>query len=698
MYTLALLITATAAQSQSVTCPEEVVCGRVVDSEQTGIEGVSIESDDGAASVSRSDGSFRIARPQRPDVLLIIDADGYQQLTLAVSDLTALDGVVQLAPDDDGGSDIVVTARRQSLPFTRQVIDQTALLTDPVANADALLAVAGLPSSTNLDNSADVQLRGGAIGLSRTYYNDIPLYEVVRGSSADQVTRVASVFNANLIRTIETYPTLPPTYLANSAAGAVRILPSVDADAPSSLYLGLPGFTLSQAGAISSNGAFQAYVSGIDLSASLALNPGLKATTTAFRSGAVGGAVEFTFDDGSEVNVLSVLDGERGRFPLRILNLDGPSVSRRSRAYAVASYEAPVNDLRLKLDGALTFTDNSLDYQGIKTTSHNRFIYANADVAGQALAGRLDYRGGLSLEHFRLASSGTLDFTSSFTTAGRRVASSSYTAAHVFVTFRPADHIALAVGTRQFIVGDLDLSAVYSAAATVDSSDGRHKLIIGLGTYSAAVPSELGSASAVGIAESRQVSADYELRIDGLSLRAGLYLKEDDIDGVVTHIEGADASVQVRLSPTSLVAASFARSRHRSKGFRGDRDLGYAVRLQARIGLAPGAAFNATYTLRSGASYTRVIDGQDDGGGGFFPLFDPVRNEQDLRPFRTLDLNIVAPLPIGRPGSQPIGFISITNVLDRRNEARAVYNSDFSVESRIFYDRRAISFGIVKQF
>ena len=90
-------------------------------------------------------------------------------------------------------------------------------------------------------------MRGSAAGLSRVYYNDVPLYEVVRGSTVDRVTRVSSILSASILRDVETYASLPPAYLANSAAGAIRVIPQVDENGPDSVFVGLLGVSGSAA-------------------------------------------------------------------------------------------------------------------------------------------------------------------------------------------------------------------------------------------------------------------------------------------------------------------------------------------------------------------------------------------------------------------------------------------------------------------
>ncbi|UUL82497.1 carboxypeptidase-like regulatory domain-containing protein [Sphingomonas qomolangmaensis] len=690
-------VSAFAFQASDQACPAPTVCGTVVDANGAPIEAAEVTIErNGAPIVVATDnaGRFRAENAADPTGITVI-ADERDAVTIAY-DAFRVTGA-RIVVDDPPAlaeADILVTARKASLPFSRQVIEKIDLLTDPIANADALLAVAGLPSATNLDNSADVQLRGSAAGLSRTYYNDVPLYEVVRGSSVDQVTRVSSIFNASILRNIETYPTLSPAYLPNTAAGAVRIVPAVDGSVPSSVFLGLPGTTASAAFALP-NGSVQAYASAIDLSGTLALNPKLKATTDSFTSAAIGLSAVARTSGGTEVTSLSVIDVERGAYPLRLLNLSGVSTNRRLRSYNLVGVEAAVGDERLKLDLSATGTSNDLEYLGQKVSANNLYLYANADLAGNFLGGLIEYRTGVSGEHFRLAGAGA--FTADDAQARRRLEKLTYGSAHAFVTLQPVAFLTLAVGGRQYTSGDRSPGATYSAAATLSSEDRRHKLIVGGGTFGAIIPPELISTTPLMRAQSRQVSIDYEFAGGPVDLKVGGYLKTDRVNESLTRIEGFDGSIVVRPTSWLRLSASFARSRQRSAGFRADRDLGHFVRIQSRLSLSATAAFNATFTTKSGAPYTRVLRGGADGAGGFFPVFDDTINGARLRRFETLDVNIFERLQL-TPKFAPIVFVGVTNLLDRRNESRPVYNADFSHEERSYFERRALSFGIVQSF
>ena len=132
-----------------------------------------------------------------------------------------------------------------------------------------------LQFATNNNNSAEVILRGGSPKLTRTYFNDVPIYEIVRGASQLQVSRGFSIFNTATIDGVETYASSPPAYFANTAGGVIRIMPQDTISEGGELQVNLTKLSLSYG--VSNKGPkrgyFQIYSDLSSLGPLIALNP-----------------------------------------------------------------------------------------------------------------------------------------------------------------------------------------------------------------------------------------------------------------------------------------------------------------------------------------------------------------------------------------------------------------------------------------
>jgi hypothetical protein len=613
---------------------------------------------------------------------------------------------LKVAPQSEASAEIVVRGRKISTQFAGESFRKLDILTSAASRSDALLAVANLPFSTNTENSADVQLRGSAAGLSRVYFNDVPLYEVVRGSTIDRVTRGFSVFNASIVQQVEVYPTNPPVYLSNVAAGAVRILPDDGATGVSSLFFGANGAGLTKAIPLSGGRSnfVQLYGSVNDLSGLLELNPALRRITKSFRSAALGANAHFDTADGVKVSFLNVLDGESGVFPFRVLASDAITRSKRLRSYNVISLEKIVGEARIKIDGAYTNISGRQAFDAFNTKTNNNYAYTDVNIAGSYRQSLLIYRAGVSTEYINLKSIGT-DFRPVDQQVGQISTLnniSKYTSIYGYITYKSSNLWSVALGSRQSVLGALRPEASYQASISISTSDDTQKIVLGIGRYGALVPPEIAARSSFARARSEQISFDYRFDDYGVKASAGIYFKTDIVDGVSTDIRGFDLSASGSLISKISVTGSFVTAQPIVKSpttsNRGDNYLSYLFRLSVKIAIDGKTSANINYVRRNGTVFTEVVDAIPIANStNFIPIFSPQTNNKNLKSFEVVDVNLVRSISIWPGARKPIGFVSISNLLDRRNEARAIYNQDFSTLSKAFFERRSFTFGLVFQ-
>lgn len=665
-----------------------------------------------AAALTGDDGTGVLALPEREGepIRLEVSAPGKRTRTLTLDELASSGGRVVL--DDDGaaaGADVVVQGRRISSAYTPQSIGKLEILTDPLARADALLAVANLPGSTNADSSADIQLRGSAAALSRAYFNDVPLYEVVRGSSVDRATRGFSVFNSSVIQEVEVYPTNPPLFLANSSGGAVRILPDDASSGSSTLYASLAGAGLTRSIPLGGDAVdqIQLYLSATELAPLLAVNPKLRDVTSSFRSVAMGASTKLHLGADTRVGILNVLDGERGRYPFSYFSARGVNASDRLRSYNVLTIERRLGETRLKVDASYTGSRGRQTIGSYRTSTRNAYVYLAADLAGSVARASAEYRVGIASEVLRLRSTGDVlpagDRNGTGAFSGRTDRrSAAYTAAYGYISIRPGPGLTVAVATRQPFLDRPEQRGSYQATATVKSDDGRQRIILGLGRYSSIALPESLAVGRIEAATSDQLSFDYRLDLPKLRAALGVYSKHDRIGGVRTRVSGVDASLSADVGEALTVSGSFTSARPvvRSGGlrYRADNYLSYLVRLAVRAEVSRTTSVSAAFVGRNGTPYTDVVGRLDlVSENRAVPVFAAVPNQVDLRPYRTLDLNITNIMNWWPGRTKPIGFASVTNLLDRRNPSRVDFDLERLTRTESFYQRRALTVGLVFQ-
>ncbi len=689
-------------------CPPDAVCGVVVDTTGRPLElvEVAIAGENGVhETVTDADGRFVITSkdvdPER--AVFHLRLIGAEVVTVPYAQAARTGFRLVYAKESRNLDEIVVTSRRISTAFAPRRIPQLEILSNPMARADPLLAVSTLPAAANTTNSADLQLRGSDIGLARVYFNDIPLYELVRGSTIDTVTRGSSVLNPTIVHDAEVYPSNPPAFLANNGGAALRILPgSLDPDT-TSLFAALTGVGATLSRILGDGRSVDAYASYTDLAPLLAVNPSQKRITEEFRSQSLGANWYLETADGPRLDLLTMLDHERGEFPLAILNLDGPSTTERYRLYLAGSLELPREHFRLKIDSAFSRIETKFSFLGESQKTPHTYLYENLDVSGPLVGDLLHYRAGLTFERFVLKTSGTTPLVPP-DAPGTPTTRDDYVAGFAYLTASLGRDLSVAAGTRQFLTG-LDLKPSYNGTLRYRFFGGSHSVIVGGGTYSAAIPDGPGTASRLAAARTRQISLDYVFEGRAIRISAGVFAKRDAVDLVPTRVRGFD--VLGELSPTGWLTLKLAFSRFRTRTRvgadsqpRGRNDLPYLVRATAAILLGKETTLNIGYVARSGAVFTPVVDARAIEGSDrrFLPIFAFPPNGARLRPYRSLDLNLVTTphfLPVKHV---PIIFLSVTNLLDRKNPARIVHSADFRESRPIFFNGRLFTFGLAYNF
>lgn len=118
---------------------------------------------------------------------------------------------------------VIVIARDPiSEKFSVKKIGKMQIYLNPAANADPLKAIATMPASTNIDETANPSLRGASADRSRVYLNGSPILNPVRFSRNDGLGNF-SLFNTEIIQKQYVYASNPPLIFGNSSGGLVEI-------------------------------------------------------------------------------------------------------------------------------------------------------------------------------------------------------------------------------------------------------------------------------------------------------------------------------------------------------------------------------------------------------------------------------------------------------------------------------------------
>lgn len=603
----------------------------------------------------------------------------------------------------DDGETVIVRAKRLSKPFANITFDKMDIYTNPASKADALLAVADLQFATNNNNSADIVLRGGLAKLTRVYFNDVPIYEAVRGTSLLQTTNGFSIFNTSVIKSIETYSTAPPSYFANTAGGAVRILPDDDAFNSATFEVNSTriGFSLTRQ-LPPNNGSFvQFYGDHRNLSPLLITNPKLQDLVTSSRGLNFGVNSLFKLNDKQELRFFTSNDVDDGLYPYSLFDPNKELRTLKHRSYNIISYEQEIGDVRLKFDIAKTFVNERAEVVRDVFLIKNQYTYLDANVAGRAANMPLSYRIGATFEDFNLKTDAQfLRPQNSFAGNFMAKAHGDYGAYYGFITYQPKDWFSLAIGGRGYFQNDMGIKPTRQISASFNDNTNRHKVIVSYGEYGSVVLPSRSAFEGLSVASSQQAALDYKYINDTNLFSIGIYQKIDTALGLRTKISGIDMSYGFMIGDNIEVSGTMAQSLpyeiYNSQKQRGQNHLDYLFKQKVKFGLGNGRSINFNFTAMSGQVYSLPISTTRDQLGDWQPIYAK-RNTEQMGDFQSMDVNYIQRVRLS-PNLRPVIYINVNNLFDRTNYSDIRFNDDFSQHKFGNYLSRTVVIGMLFDF
>jgi hypothetical protein len=592
---------------------------------------------------------------------------------------------------------VIVSAKKISRPYANIGFKKLDIYTNPSAKADALLAVADLQFSTN-NNSAEIVLRGGSPRLSRVYFNDIPIYEAVRGTSLLQTTRSFSVFNTSTISDVETYSTAPPSYFANNAGGAIKIMPDDIGIQETSIQTNLAKstFVFTRPFSDKSKGFFQTYVDYSNLSPLLAINPDLKELVSQSDGVSIGANALWRPNDEDYFRFFLIGDTENALYPYDLFDVQKKLKNKKNRNYNLFSYEHNFGKSRLKFDFAKTLSDEKTKIGEIDYRNQNQYDYFDSNFSARLAKQKISYRIGANFEDFNLKSSAF-----NAPVSGEIIKSANYGAIYGFATKTINKNLNLGFGLREYWKNDLDLKPTRQLSAALNDNSRHHNIIIAYGEYGAVLLPKRSAQEAISAASSKQSSIDYKYANDETKFAIGIYHKQDFLDGDNININGIDASfnkiINHKLELSGTMARSLPKFDNGGIDEYGDNYLEYLFKLKAKIILSPIQYINLSYSAMSGGYYTSPSRIDYSETGAPLPVYAK-RNNAQLNDYQSFDFSYINQLKFWPNGKKPIYYLNINNLFDKKNQAALEYNSDFTQSKYRHYLSRTIVIGTLFEF
>lgn len=655
-------------------------------------------NDPGKVVTTNAEGHFSLQLSE-PDTILVsfLGFEVFNQY-IAKSDSGL---VLKLLPTAAASMDAVTVRAKKisSGELASTQISQMDIYLNPAANADPLLAVNTLPAATNVDETANVSLRGSPSAATGVYLNDVPIRSAVRLDQSNGVGQF-SIFGQIPLAAVRIYSSSPPVNFTQTSAGAVALYTSksLPAEVTSGLSLNLAGGGLSHSRPLGKKSGVRAFVNFTNLDAFRLLNrqglPELKA------SSGFDAAVQFVhqFDEHTAFQLFYLGFNERFRFETKTPYYTGDFEQHKPRHLAILNWQLERNDWSWTLN-------QSIDWENAE------YQLGNSLTAPRRLTGHLAAHGKYNRPGFKLLTGGTWnvyadrvqgqfpltnyglrpeDPTGSFSQSTDHQLVEAYTYAQV----RLGDKWLAGFGLKPLyrpMIGEVK----YTAQASVKYRAGTwHRFTIGGGSFAQFLAPGPDIREWQWL-ELQQVALEYTYERRYWQIEAAVFSKEERYEQLpdlkVSGVEG-----RVTFDDKSLRAwASLAmvKSRSSEDDIPSRRDLPFLARAQVQKELGANVNIGLAATWRRGTYFLPVIGQTPLPGtdGWQAPVFASAAAGQRYPNYRRIDLSTSKILPLGE--GQLILYLSINNLLDTENIRNYTYDATYLERSEEVFSRRIVFVG-----
>ncbi|MEM8938492.1 MAG: carboxypeptidase-like regulatory domain-containing protein [Bacteroidota bacterium] len=677
---------------------QHTISGKVVDAEtKEGLIGAHIYVVDdwrnGAITGLEGRFSLQLEKEYLNDSLIISYVGYKEQLVPISSDL-----VIKLEMIEQQGETIVVTAKPLiSEEFKYLDIDKMEIYTNPAAKADPLLAVNALPSSTTVDESANISLRGSRPIETGIYFNNVPIYDAVRYSQLNGIGTF-SIFNTEIIESVTVFPGNPPLEFGNASSGIISMKTDdkVVKESSNSVILSLANIGFSRQQKVNDKTSMKLFSNWQPSRPIKWLNKEALMEIESFTSNDIG---VYLYGNNPQYSwkILAYGVTEGYQFNFQHPSFKGIFDQEKDRGFLISTVEKKWGPGTVTFNNGLSFSNGKYGYSNVDFNTEKRdfFIGLNYLVVKE----KFSLKSGFSFDDRYSAVTGNfhlleyalgLDHPTVDLNEDTRIKVPEFFG---YFKYYLSDQIAFGTGLRKNISSG-NVSDYLSHQANLLFSEGNWTITGGIGKYH-----KNGFQENTGEPFSTrnvQKSLDVKRNSKGLQLSVSIFDKKGSVNGADYTSKGAEIFANYQLHSNLRTSASITLLDVDSEQDENIFDLSYFIRGNVSWNLAKFWTIESIWTARQGTLTSVVSFANYDAN---LEVYRPNHQENSIRLpyYLNVGLSVNRVLEI----SDQIGviaFASLNNVLNRKNIREYTYNSDYSQRDARFFSLRTGYMGIVINF
>ncbi|MFD2969310.1 TonB-dependent receptor [Sphingobacterium bambusae] len=700
--------------SPLLTLGQQAFEGLVVDANKNPLSyvSVSVVAHDSMSTLTDSAGYFSITGlPSATEVEVLFSLLGYQSKQ-AILRMGSKESHMLL-----GESQTLQTVEvwRSVKDLTSINLGKLDIYTNPIAGADALNALQIYAYSSNVDETANPSFRGSEADRSRVFINSVPINSPVRNSQINGVGNF-SIFNTELIQSIDVFPGNPPLIYGNTGAGLIDIKTSESVKNSTQLSLSIASVGALINRNLSKDAFTQIYANHQFDGPLLKLNSKGLGFLKSFRTTDVGWNSNWKVSEADRLNFYAYYIDEYAELTSTINFSNGLNQSGKRRGFFIMNYQKSLSDkLNLALNSSYDMGKSRIDFLQIDVASTSSTLFnsllLNYQKEGLNITTGLEY----NLQQSSMQGVGPRFYYSNHDSSQTQSVQGDF-GQHILESFLhgtySSNRLTYSLGLRKNVPLQHDANGIKGSDSYFSFQSyikwkisAIQNLIFSAGRYhNYTEPNVMYQRQALN--QTDQLAVDYVLKRKSTSFNASLYAKREQgmsntsyefLESMASQREiiGLELSVQQNfwkyfrlLSSFSLMDASFD-----IEGTRYNTSNNIPYFFKNALTFSKNR-FNISLTAlnRPGTRYTRVVDGNYiPEARAYEPIYEQQLNGSQLGAYHRLDLNISKLIPI--KNNLLTLYFNVNNLLGAKNQRNLIYTPDFSGSSFEHFNGNVIFLG-----
>ncbi len=664
---------------------------------------VRLKSDPSKGTSSDAKGVFSIAIGGIDT--LIVTYIGYDDRLVPIGGENPCTRDIVLTPAAATMDEVVVTAQRLiAEEFKTNSFSQLDVYLNPGSKADPILAVNALPAATTLDESANISLRGSSPAETGIFLDNVPIHDAVRYSQLNGIGTF-SIFNTQLIRSVQVFPGNPPLEYGGTTSGMIALdtkntVPSRHSHKLSLTLASVGWFGEFRTGSRSALSVFTNYQPSGFLKA---VNENALARLKRFESNDAGIHWYLKTKSGGEWKIFNYSLREAYKFAYIEPTFEGDFDQKKKRNFTVASFQQPIGKTQLSVNQGLSFSNAKYGF-GIASFKLQLGDYYTSVNIGQVRE-VFDWKAGVAREYRRSDFTGTYpvydyavgpEYPHASSTATTSIAT---TESYGYVKYHGTERLSVGGGIRAHLPTDgMTTHVSYQLNTRIEISKPLALLLSG-GRYQ---KYEFTQGDQPALISSNQLSADLVYKKGSIEGTLSLFSKRVSRPGSESRIDGGECYLkygngrkfQAQVSLTSLHAiVDDGMSKYSSP-----YDLKYFVRGNVLYSFGGTWSISAIMLYRQGTFYNPVVaTAFDEQLGVYVPTYTDNSGQQRLPYYGNIYCTLTKLYTIADK-YPAVAFAGLSNILDRKNVRGYLYNFDYTTAQEDLLSGRTLYFGTVINF